>query len=89
MKSAWLLSALLASSLSMAGTLTIIPDSTSSMGIAKQQRDAALKARTERQARIAAGLEQPPQVIIIKQRPASLNCYSYGDRNQFTNCQQY
>lgn len=82
----------LASTLSFAGTLTIIPDSTSSMGLEKQRREAVERARAERQARIAAGIEQPAPVIIIKQappRPTQLNCYSYGNRNQFTSCQQY
>jgi hypothetical protein len=59
----------LASAMTNAGTLTIIPDSTSSMGIQQQKREAAEKARAERQARIAAGIEQPPPVIIIRQAP--------------------
>lgn len=69
MKSIVTLFLVMLSSAAMAGTLTIIPDSTSSMGIQQQKREAAEKARAERQARIAAGIEQPPPVIIIRQAP--------------------
>lgn len=92
MKFVVLLTLILASSASFAGTLTIVPDSTSSMGREQTRRELAAKAQAERQARIAAGLEQPaPRVIIVQPppRPAQLNCYSYGSRGQFTNCQQY
>jgi hypothetical protein len=81
------------SSAAMAGTLTIIPDSTSSMGIQQQKREAAEKARAERQARIAAGIEQPPPVIIIRQAPqyqpppkTHFDCQSYGYNNSRMSC---
>ncbi|MGS0738828.1 DUF4124 domain-containing protein [Pseudomonas sp. GG8] len=49
--------------------LVIVPDSTSSMGLAKQKREAIAKAKAEKQARIAAGIEQPAPIIIIQQEP--------------------
>lgn len=82
----------LIANLSIAGTLTVIPDNTSSMGIQKQQREAQLRAQAERQARIAAGVEQPPRVIIIKQAPPprrSLDCYSYGSRGRSSGGQSF
>lgn len=69
MKYIFLICLVLASATAAAGTLTIIPDSTSTMGIEKQRREAVERARAERQARIAAGIEQPPPVVIIKQAP--------------------
>lgn len=75
------------------GTLTIVPDSTSTMGIKQQSRDAAASARAARQARIAAGVERPPSVIIIKQAPqyqpppkTNFNCRSYGYQNSQISC---
>jgi hypothetical protein len=82
----------LISTIALAGTLTIIPDNTSSMGIDKQRREAQLRAQAERQARIAAGVEQPPRVIIIKQAPPprrSMDCYSYGSRGRSSGGQSF
>ena len=83
----------LASATATAGTLTIIPDSTSSMGIEKQRREAVDRARAERQARIAAGIEQPPPVVIIRQAPqyqpppkTHFDCQAYGYNNSRMSC---
>lgn len=83
------LSLSLIANLALAGTLTIVPDNTSSMGIQQQQRE----ARAQRQARIAAGVERAPPVIIIKQAPkyqyepkTNFNCRSYGYQNSQMSC---
>lgn len=83
----------LVSATATAGTLTIIPDSTSTRGIEKQRREAVERARAERQARIAAGIEQPPPVVIIRQVPqyqpparTSFNCRAHGYENRDLTC---
>jgi hypothetical protein len=80
----------LATTSALAGTLTIIPDSTSTMGIQKQQRDAQVRAQAERQARVAAGVEQPPVIIVRpapqQRRNTHMDCYSYGPNKQYLSC---
>lgn len=91
MKFVVLLILFIASSASYAGTLTIVPDSTSSMGREQQRKEAQAQRSFDRQKRVDAGLEYPaPRVIIVQPppRPAQLNCYSYGSRGQYTQCQQ-
>jgi len=88
MKTLVLVALLVIAGYSYAGTLTIVPDSTSSMGKQKQIDDEIDRRRAAKRARIDAGLE-PATVrpIIIQQKAkAHMDCYAYGNRRQFLSC---
>jgi len=81
MKTLVLVALLVIAGCSYAGTLTIVPDSTSSMGKQKQIDDEIDRRRAAKRARIDAGLEPAPvRPIIIQQRPR----YQDPPRTNFT-----
>ncbi|MFS2160430.1 DUF4124 domain-containing protein [Pseudomonas sp. Pseusp122] len=56
--------------------VVVIPDNTSSLGIKEQQNEARAKRRAQRDARIAAGIQEEPR----RPRAVMVNCNSAGNQ---------